>query len=151
MAQSWITSFTHIEHTGEIGRSMGFGALIPSPLPWIFTSAASVGFSPRSCSFNYTGKTLRTPVHIATKSSRNLSDLWRATIKIRAAPLRSVTEIAPKSPFLPVNRALHRTWYGFRVAQQLYRLSVNIPYITLPSGEWKQRFLPVFRLVLQAK
>ena len=42
----------------------------------------------------------------------HLSDMWRSTFEISAAQLRSVTESAPKSPFLCVNRSPIR--YGFR-------------------------------------
>ena len=35
----------------------------------------------------------------------HLSDMWLSTSGIGAAQLRSVTEIAPKSPFLCVNRS----------------------------------------------
>ena len=42
----------------------------------------------------------------------HLSDMWRSTLGIGAAQLRSVTEIAPESPFLCVKRIPIR--YGFR-------------------------------------
>ena len=42
----------------------------------------------------------------------HLSDMWRSTLEISAAQLRSVTESAPKSPFLCVNRSPSR--YDFR-------------------------------------
>ena len=41
-----------------------------------------------------------------------LFDMWLYTLEICAAQLRSVTEIAPKSPFLHVNRGPIQ--YGFR-------------------------------------
>ena len=37
--------------------------------------------------------------------AQNLSHLWRSTLEIGAAQLRSVTEIAPKLPFLCSNRS----------------------------------------------
>ena len=42
----------------------------------------------------------------------HLSNIWLFTLKIGAAQLRSVTEIAPKLLFLRVNRS--HTQYGFR-------------------------------------
>ena len=39
-------------------------------------------------------------------ASLNLSDMRHSTLDIGAGQLRSVTEIAPKSPFLHVNRSL---------------------------------------------
>ena len=45
-----------------------------------------------------------------------LSDMWPSTLEISAAHLRSVTEIAPKSPFLCVNRS--PVGYGFRADAQ---------------------------------
>ena len=44
--------------------------------------------------------------------AQNLSDMCRSTSEIGAALLRSVTEIAPKSPFLCVNRSL--VWFSRR-------------------------------------
>ena len=43
---------------------------------------------------------------------KHLSDMWRSTLGIGASQLRSVTEIAPESPFLCVKRIPIR--YGFR-------------------------------------
>ena len=82
-----------VYRTGVSGRywPRGFGALNPSPLSRIFTSV-SVGSSPRSY----------IPVYIATKRGRNLSDMRQSTFMVYAA-LRSVTEIALRSPFLSVN------------------------------------------------
>ena len=42
--------------------------------------------------------------------AQNLSDMCHSTSEIGAALLRSVTEIAPKSPFLCVNRSL--VWFS---------------------------------------
>ena len=49
--------------------------------------------------------------------------MWLSTLLIRAAQLRSVTEIAPKSPFLCVNRSPIR--YGFCAGAKAIRYSVN--------------------------
>ena len=63
--------------------------------------------------------------------AKNLSDIWRNTLKVGAAEFHSVTEIAPKSPFLCVNRSLIR--YGFRAGARTIRYtnSVNIT-LTVP-------------------
>ena len=49
-----------------------------------------------------------------------------ASFEIGAAQLRSVTEIAPKSPFLCVNRSPFR--YGFRGDAKAIRYSKNIAF-----------------------
>ena len=43
--------------------------------------------------------------------------MWLSTLEIDAAQLRSATEIAPKPPFLCVNRSPNR--YGFNAAKTL--------------------------------
>ena len=50
--------------------------------------------------------------------------MLRSALEICAAQLRSVTEIAPKSPFLCVNRSPIQ--YGFRAGAKAIRYSVNI-------------------------
>ena len=57
--------------------------------------------------------------------AQNLSDMCRSTSEIGAALLRSVTEIAPKSPFLCVNRSLD----GFRAGAKAILYSVNMPIL----------------------
>ena len=52
----------------------------------------------------------------------HLSDMWLSTLKISAAQLRSVTEIAPPQPFLYVNRS--PIWYDFHGGTQAIRYSV---------------------------
>ena len=80
----------------------------------IFTSV-SVGSSPLS--FLFPSATVRIPVYTAPRCSaelsppppprkQNLSDVLRSTSEIGTAKLCSVTEIAPKSPFLCVAEAL---------------------------------------------
>ena len=73
---------------------------------------------------------LRTPVHTKPKCgagvAQNLSDMWLSTFEISASPLRSVTEIPPKSQTLRVNRSPIR--YGFRAGANSarYGLSNNV-------------------------
>ena len=50
--------------------------------------------------------------------AQNLSDVKHSTLEIGAAQLRSVPEIAPKSPFLFVNRSPIR--YDFRAGAKVY-------------------------------
>ena len=71
------------------GWPRGIGSLIPVPsLPNIYFRLS--GFQ---SSFLITH--FRIPVHTAP-----LSDMWHSTFEIGAAELRSVTEMAPKSPIL---------------------------------------------------
>ena len=63
-----------------------------SPLPYLFTLHQSV--------------------------AQNLSDMKHSTFENGAAQLCNVSEIAPKSPFLYVNRSLIR--YDFRVGANVY-------------------------------
>ena len=63
-----------------------------SPLPYLFTLHQSV--------------------------AQNLSDMKHSTFEIGATQLCCVTEIAPKSPFLCVNRSLIR--YDFRAGAKVY-------------------------------
>ena len=56
----------------------------------------------------------------------HLSDMWLSTLEISAVQLRSVTEIAPESPFLCVNRIPIR--YGFRTGGNAIRYGVNIAF-----------------------
>ena len=66
------------------------------------------------------------------RMSQNLvSAMSRSTFEIGAAQLRSVTEIAPKSPFLCVNRSLNR--YDFRGGAKTIRHNVNIALVTVPT------------------
>ena len=50
--------------------------------------------------------------------TQNLSDMKHSTLEIGAAQLCNVTEIAPKSPFLCVNRRPIR--YDFRACAKVY-------------------------------
>ena len=65
----------------------------------------------------------------ATKSHpvlyEHLSDMWLSTLEIGAAQLHSVTEIAPKSPFLCVNR-IHIRYSFCAGATEAIRNSVSI-------------------------
>ena len=54
----------------------------------------------------------------------HLSNMWLSSLEIGAAQLRSVTEIAPKTPFLCVNRS--PIWYGFRAGTKAIRYSVYL-------------------------
>ena len=78
--------------------------LIPSSLLNITFTSVLVGSSPRSYLFTSAirSKYLFT---LYRSVAQNLSDMRRSTLEIGAAQLRSVTEIAPKSPFLYVIRS----------------------------------------------
>ena len=54
----------------------------------------------------------------------NIYPMWLSTLEIGAAQVRSVTEIASKSPFLRVNRS--PILYSFRAGAKATRHSVNI-------------------------
>ena len=56
-----------------------------------------------------------------------LSDMWLSTVEIGVTQIRSFTEIAPKSPFLCVNRSPIR--YGFRTDAKAILYSVNIALV----------------------
>ena len=62
----------------------------------------------------------------------NLSDVWQSTSEIGAAQLRSVTEIAPKSPFLRVNRSPIR--YGFHIGAR----AIDCGFPELPANRKRQ-------------
>ena len=69
------------------------------------------------------------PITLHQSVAQNLSDIiWRSTFEIGAAQLRSAAEIAPKSPFLCVNRI----WYGFSCRRKHY--PVPNPIIGLGEG-----------------
>ena len=69
---------------------------------------------------------------IYLRMTQNLvSDTWRSTFEIGAAQLCYVTEIAPKSPFLCVNRSPNR--YDFRGGAKTIRHNVNIALVTVPT------------------
>ena len=55
-------------------------------------------------------KAIRADTKSYLAQCEHLSDMWHSTLEMGAACLRSVTEIAPKSPFLFVNKSLMR--YG---------------------------------------
>ena len=99
----------------------GFGELNPSPHSWIFTSV-----SPQIAQ----RLSVLAPIYLLPLWSKyrspvqNLSEMWRSTFVIGAAQLRSVTEFAPKSPFLRVNRS--PIWYNFRTGAKGIRYSVNM-------------------------
>ena len=50
--------------------------------------------------------------------------MWLSALEIVAAPLRSVTEIVPESPFLCVNKSPIR--YGFNAGAKAIRYGMNI-------------------------
>ena len=62
--------------------------------------------------FTLSRKTFRTDKKSFPVDYEHLSDMWLSPLEIGGAQLRSVTEIAPKSPFLCVNKGYIR--YGFR-------------------------------------
>ena len=98
----------------------------------------SVDSSPRSYSFTYAS--VRIPVHIATKSGINLSDMWRSIFKDRrgVAQLGAVKEIAPKSTFWCVNRSPLR--WGFRVGARAVGYRVTIASVLLHSATRQLNF-----------
>ena len=101
----------------QSGWPRGFSCLNPSPYSWIFTSV----------SFRFQSSLLLIPEYPFTlhqSVAQNLSDMWRSTIEIGAEQIRSVREIAPKSPFPCVNRSPSR--YGFRTDGKAILNSVNI-------------------------
>ena len=53
--------------------------------------------------------------------------MWLSTVEIGVTQIRSFTEIAPKSPFLCVNRGPIR--YGFRTDAKAILYSVNIALV----------------------
>ena len=55
----------------------------------------------------------------------------RSTFEIGAAQLRSVTEIARKTPFLCANKSPNR--YDFQGGAKPIRYSVNIALVTVPT------------------
>ena len=102
--QKW---FVHTHQTScRGGWWRKFGALNSNPYYQIFTQSVSVSFSPRS--YLFTSARVRTGVHTAPIKewhAEDLSSMWRSALGIGAAKLPSVLEIAPKSPFLSVNRS----------------------------------------------
>ena len=63
-----------------------------------------------------------------------LFDMWLYTLEICAAQLRSVTEIAPKSPFLHVNRGPIQ--YGFRAgATEVIPGAPNVNFLKISVGK----------------
>ena len=58
------------------------------------------------------------PFTLHQSVAQNLSDMKHSTFEICAVQLRSVPEIAPKSPFLFVNRSPIR--YDFRAGAKVY-------------------------------
>ena len=125
----------------QSGWPRGFSCLNPSPYSWIFTSV----------SFRFQSSLLLIPEYPFTlhqSVAQNLSDMWRSTIEIGAEQIRSVTEIAPKSPFSCVNRIPVR--YGFRTDAKAIRHSMNTYQIcdsSLYRSDWRsftpsQKFAP---------
>ena len=99
----------------------GFGELNPSPHSWIrFTSVSPQVAQKLS---------VLAPIYLLPLWSKyrspvqNLSDMWRSTFVIGAA-LRSITEIAPRSPLLCVNRS--PIWYNFHTGAKAIWYRVNM-------------------------
>ena len=61
-----------------------------------------------------------------------ISDMWLSALEIGAAQLRFFTEIAPKWPFLYVNRS--PIPYGFRAEVRAILSRVNIALIAFSVG-----------------
>ena len=80
----------------------------------------SVDSSPPS--YLFTSATVR--LHQSVK--QNLSDTWRSIFGFGAAQFRSVTEMAPRSPFLCANRSPIQ--YDFRAGAKVIPYCVNIAY-----------------------
>ena len=83
---------------------------------WGSKSQSSVDSSPRS--YLFTSATVRIPFHTTLKRCTEHFTL------ARSAQLSSVTEIAPKKPFLSVSRSPIR--YDFRASPRTIRYIVNI-------------------------
>ena len=62
------------------------------------------------------------PITLHQSVAQNLSDMWRSTFEFGAAQLPSAAEIAPKSPFLCVNRI----WYGFLAGAKAIRCLIPL-------------------------
>ena len=117
-------SFTHIEHRATpVGRE-GLVPIFQSPgHPWIFTSVPK-GFQSSLLLIHLRSQYL---FKRHQRVAQNLSDRWCSTqvsrcSTIGAAQLRSVTEIAPKSPLLLWKEAL--SGLVFVSAQELSGYSV---------------------------
>ena len=72
----------------------------------------------------------------------NLSNMWCSIFEISAVQIRSVTEIALKSPFLCVNRSPSR--YGFRSRERTTILDKTVEKIAFLGGIFsKHRSRPI--------
>ena len=130
------------------GWPEGFVVLTPATHFWMFTSV-SLGSSP--CSYSFTSATVQITVHTgATKTGKNLSDMWRSSFKIRdVAQLHSVTKMVLKSLFCSVadpgegpRGSSHPSYFSDQTEDQRAKksFSVNTPpppclrdWMTAPS------------------
>ena len=118
----------------------GFGKLNTSPRSWIFTSV-SVDFSLSS----YFSLPPRSEYLFTLRQTeaQNLSDMWRSTLEIGAAQLRSVTEISPKSPFSCVNRS--PIWYDSRAFLRAILCNENFIFFLFISCQIPSAAFPKVR------
>ena len=88
--------------------------------------------------------------------AQNLSDMWLSTLENGAALLRSVTEMAPKSSFLCVNRSPIRggsrtylkdcfllSWGNNRDCHITMPLSLKTMEVQIKGDQWNKRFRTV--------
>ena len=125
---------THSYATDDGPR--GFTVLSP---PWIlYFGFVSVVSSP--CSYLFTSASVKIPFHAAPKcDTLNLTDMWRSTFEISSVQLRSVTELAPKSPFLRMcEQNPYPVWFSCRPNSYLVecKQNLNIPGL-LYSQTWQ--------------
>ena len=85
--------------------------------------------------------------------AQNLSDMWLSTLENGAVLLRSVTEMAPKSPFLCVNRSPIRgrsrtylkdffllSWENNRDCHITMPLYLKTMEVEIKGDQWNKRF-----------
>ena len=129
----------HTHRTGAVGRE-GLVNWIPFlapqyilPSQWISVVAPTYSLPLRS-EYLFT---LRQTV------AQNLSDIWRSTLEIGAAHLRSVTEIALKSPFSCVNRS--PIWYDSRALARAILCNENFIFFLFISCQIPSAAFPKVR------
>ena len=92
----------------------------------LYFGFVSVVSSP--CSYLFTSASVKIPFHAAPKcDTLNLTDMWRSTFEISSVQLRSVTEVAPKSPFLRMcEQNPHPVWFSCRPNSYLVECEQNL-------------------------
>ena len=102
-------------------RPRGFGTYTKSQ-----STLLNIYFRFTSRSYSFTSAAIRIPVHTATKSNRDLSDMWWSICKTDGGQLRSVKVIAPKSRFSCVNRSPTRYERRADVVGE-HKVNMNFP------------------------